>query len=283
MTKTAIFHDNENNWFELGTEGDIVKRLPAGIYNALPGPFGRRFIQPAEVETDKLISLENSNTNKVMKDIGQFLSKNTREAFKAYELLYRRGILLYGPPGTGKTSTVIQICREFVDKYQGIAFLDFPLPVIGNWIRDLRSQDAERPVLLVMEELDSYFPQQESTVLSLLDGQNSIDNFIVLATTNYIEEVPSRIKNRPSRFSTVIEIGYPGIETRRAFLESKILPQHKKQVNIDELAQKTEGMSIDHLKDLVVSIFCFQLSPNVAIDKLKTMIELGDDTDDEDD
>lgn len=281
MTKVAIFHDKDAECFELGAEGDIVKQLPPGIYNAVPGPFGRRFIYPADIETDKLVSLENSNTNKVMKDIGQFLTKETRDAFKAYELLYRRGILLYGPPGTGKTSTVIQICREFVAKYQGLVFLDFPFEGISSWVRDIRSQDSERAVLLVMEELDGQLPRHESTILSLLDGEDSVDNFIVLATTNYIEEIPSRIKNRPSRFSTVIEIGYPGIETRRAFLESRILPQHKSQVNIGELAQKTEGMSIDHLKDLIVSIFCFRLTPEAAIGKLKEMIARGE-ADDED-
>jgi SpoVK/Ycf46/Vps4 family AAA+-type ATPase len=281
MTKVAIFHDKDAESFELGAEGDIVKQLPPGIYNAVPGPFGRRFIYPAEIETDKLVSLENSNTNKVMKDIGQFLSKETRDAFKAYELLYRRGILLYGPPGTGKTSTVVQICREFVAKHNGIVFLSFPFSGIGDWVRDMRSQDPDRAVLLVMEELDGQLPRHESEILSLLDGEDSVDNFIVLATTNYFDEIPSRIKNRPSRFSTVIEIGYPGIETRRAFLESRILPQHKTQVNIAELAQNTDGMSIDHLKDLIVSIFCFRLTPDAAIQKLKDMIAKGEDDEDD--
>jgi hypothetical protein len=281
MTNTAIFYDQEHENFELGTEGKKIQCLPAGIYHAVQGGFGRRFIMPIQMETDKLVSLENSNTNKVMTDIELFLSKETRDAFKAYELLYRRGILLYGPPGTGKTSTVIQICKQFVSKYNGLVFTRFPFSSISTWIADIRSNDPGRPVMLVMEELDSDLYSHESDILALLDGEDSVDNFIVLATTNYFDKIPSRVKNRPSRFSTVMEIGYPSLNTRQAFLESRILPHHKNQVDITALAEKTEGMSIDHLKDLIVSIFCFRLVPDTAIQKLKDMIAKGEDDEDD--
>lgn len=279
MTKIAIFESDDKQTYELGPEGTVVKSLPAGIYDAVPGPFGRRLIVKVEIETDKLVALEEGNTSKVTNDIEAFLSKETKDAFKDYELLYRRGILLYGPPGTGKTSTVIQICKEFVQHHNGLVFLNFPYGDIGNWVSDLRSQDLnpERPVLLIMEELDNILDRYESTILNLLDGEDSIDNFIVLATTNYIDRIDDRIKNRPSRFSTVMEIGYPSADTRRAFLYSRILPQHKKQVNIEELVSQTDGFSIDHLKDLIVSIFCFRLTPETAISKLRSMIKLGED------
>ena len=46
---------------------------------------------------------------------------------------------------------------------------------------------------------------------------------------------------------------------------------------------KTEGMSIDHLKDLIVSTKCFGNDLDSAIDKLKSMcaLELRKNTDEE--
>jgi DNA polymerase III delta prime subunit len=279
MNNVAIFDNGYS--FELGTEGKIIPKLPAGIYNAVQGAFGRRFFEPADIVTDKLVPVKTKNTVDVLNDISVFLKDETKTAFKDYEMLYRRGILLYGPPGTGKTSAVIQICRHFVKKHNGIVLLEFPYEDIDTWIKDLRSKDPGRLVVLVMEELDNRLRHHEYSILSLLDGENSVDNLIVLATTNYIDEIPPRIKNRPSRFSLVKEIGYPDMETRLNFLQAKILPKHQELVNVKQLAEKTDGFSVDHLKDLIVSLFCFNIPQDEAISKLREMIKNGE-KDDED-
>ncbi|NJO18646.1 MAG: AAA family ATPase [Thioploca sp.] len=61
-----------------------------------------------------------------------------------------------------------------------------------------------------MEDLESILKSNNpSTVLNILDGVNSFDNIVFLATTNYPEELESRIKNRPSRFDRRFYIGPP--------------------------------------------------------------------------
>lgn len=278
---TVIFDHNDGQTFELGSEGKKVKQLPAGIYYAEPGSFGRRYFTRVIEEKDKLIQLENNATVEVLKDIRQFLASDTKQSFKDYELLYRRGILLYGPPGTGKTSTVMQISEEFIKNHNGIVLLSFPFSQITSWIQDLRENDTDRPIMLVIEELDDRLESHESVILNLLDGHSSLDNLIVLATTNYIDEVPSRIKNRPSRFALVKEIGYPNESTRLAFLKERVLPKDQKTLDVKALASATEGFSIDHLKDLIISVCCFKLPVNKAVEKIREMINSDDDSEDD--
>ncbi len=280
MTSGTVLWRNSKSEYELGTKGEEIPTLPAGIYRAVIGAFGRRLIfDNGLFQTDKLITLENSNTQKVIQEIDSFLKLETRQAFLDYELLYRRGILLWGPPGTGKTSTVIQICREFVERYNGIVFISFPINEISGFISEIRTKDEDRPVMLVMEELDSKLDTNEEDILDLLDGESNIDNLIVLATTNYIDKIPNRVKSRPSRFATVIEIGKPSQATRAAFLHSRIRSEHKNQIDINQIAEITQDFTIDHLKELIVCMFCFRIPPVKAVEKMKEMIATEDQED----
>jgi hypothetical protein len=268
MSETQTLFNNGNGIFEFGSKGEETKRLPAGIYKAYRDGFGRMFFSTNTFETDKLLKLTQGPTNVILADIAQFMSPEVKQAFRDYELMYRRGILLFGPPGTGKTSVVIQIARDFASKYDGIVLSSFPYRELKTFIVNLRKNDPGRPVLILMEELDEQLYNYETEILGFLDGENSIDNFIALATTNNIDDIEDRIKNRPSRFARVLKIGPPDLAGRLAFLESRVLPQHKELVDVKKLAKDSEGFSIDHLKDLIISIFAFGLTPEEAIKKL---------------
>lgn len=264
---TSLF-DNGSNVFEFGSRGSETKSLPSGIYKAYQDNFGRKFFEKSSFQTDKLLKLTEGPTKLILADIAQFMTPEVKQTFVDYELMYRRGILLHGPQGTGKTSVVIQIAREFAEKHNGVVLMSFPYRGLKDFILALRTNDPGRPVMILMEEIDEKLYDYEEQILGFLDGENSIDNFIALATTNNIGDIEERIKDRPSRFARVVEIGTPSYEGRLAFLEARILSQHKDKVDIKKLAKESEGFSIDHLKDLIISIFAFGLSPEDALKKL---------------
>jgi SpoVK/Ycf46/Vps4 family AAA+-type ATPase len=254
-----------------------IPKLEPGLYKTWITPFQRGF-EMVEVKSDKLIQMKKSVSSQVVADIDLFLKDEVKQNFKDYNFLYRRGVLLYGPPGTGKTSSVMEIARKFIKEKNGVVLINPAIDAVAPLVNEYRECDPGRTFLVVFEELESLIDDgYEDDLLNLLDGVNSIDNVIWLATTNYIKEIPERLKHRPSRFARIIKVGSPNADVRRAFLEQVILERHKKEANIDSLVKETDGFTIDQLKDLVVTMFCLNLTQKQAIDSLRKMMVADDD------
>ena len=255
--------------FEFHDPFTVEHKLPAGVYRVDMNRLDEIYLRALKIETETLIELPNSPTSYVMHKIDNFLTDSIRKAFDRYGILYKRGILLYGPPGTGKTSVVNQIINLAVKKDM-IIFYNAP----PDWIRQAAEfvreiEKDNRPIMVIWEEFESWIDNREDDILSLLDGISQINNIVYLATTNYIDKIPERIRNRPSRFADVVEVGYPNGATRKKFFESKIRKEDK--VNIAKWVEETEGLSIDHLKDLIISVLVLGISFEDAIEKMRNL------------
>jgi SpoVK/Ycf46/Vps4 family AAA+-type ATPase len=135
----------------------------------------------------------------------------------------------------------------------------------------IKDIEPNKKVLVIWEEFDTILRHDESTLLSLLDGEIQVGNIIYLATTNYLAKIPARIKNRPSRFARVIEVSEPNEESRRAFLKAKL---HDSDTDkLEPMVQATEGFVIDQIKDLIISVCCFGYPISEAVLKIKQMQE----------
>ena len=86
---------------------------------------------------------------------------------------------------------------------------------------------SDRPIMVIWEEFENWVAGYEADILNILDGVHQVDNVFYIATTNYIQQIPPRIRNRPSRFADVIEIGPPSANLRKAYIEAKIHPDDK--------------------------------------------------------
>jgi len=96
-----------------------------------------------------------------------------------------------------------------------------------------------------------------SKFLNLLDGTDSWDRCLTLATTNYPEELPGNIVDRPSRFDRLYRIDNPSEPVRRIYLEAKL----GKELVTDELIRLTKGYSVAYLKDIAASLPIFRKDP----------------------
>jgi SpoVK/Ycf46/Vps4 family AAA+-type ATPase len=97
-----------------------------------------------------------------------------------------------------------------------------------------------------------------------LDGEIQKSNVIFMATTNHIDKIPARIR-RPGRFSSIIEVGFPSEETRLFYLNKKLGGRS----GLGLWAKKTEGFSIDELKETVLAVVCLSQDLDAVIKRVK--------------
>lgn len=148
----------------------------------------------------------------------QALIDNTKGLFeradihRRHQLPLRRGVLLHGPPGTGKTMIGRALARDAGSTFIVVAASDIEEPADVRRVFLLARRLA--PTILFFEDLDliganrwgDSSRQVLGELLTCLDGIESPDGVIVVATTNDLTAIESALKERPSRFDVVLEV-----------------------------------------------------------------------------
>jgi len=234
-----------------------VDKVPSGIYEL---KFNRNVSQitlkKQPFKTDELYQLPSYEIQDILKDIQNFWDR--KEKYKQYSFVHKRGILMYGEPGCGKSGIIQLIAKQLIEN-DGIIinikdqddvdyFIDF--------IATFRKVEPERPLIVLLEDLDSIAGESNyatSKLLNILDGVKQIEDVVYIATTNYPEKLQERITNRPSRFDRRYKVELPNEEIREAYIRHKLTEEDLKNVNIEEWVRRTDGMSLSHLKEVVIS------------------------------
>jgi SpoVK/Ycf46/Vps4 family AAA+-type ATPase len=254
-----------------------TKTLPAGVYEVARIPMKNEiFFSPLRINSDEIVELNESSTSKIIADVALFLSDDLKEKYKKFGLMHKRGAILEGPPGTGKSINLTQIARKVVSEFKAIVLFNPSVDVTLEALRIIREVEPNKPVVVMYEEFDSLLGGgTESTLLTMLDGQISLTGVYFLCTTNYISRIPARLKNRPSRFALVVNVGKPTKGDREKYIRTKLVGEDEGL--IASLVDNSKDMVIDQIKDLIVSVCCFGYPMSDAVRKIKEMsdAELG--------
>lgn len=249
--------------------GHTIDRLPAGIYEpfASPSSWG---VEKLNMVSDGIYELPDMPTQIVLNEVKKFWA--SEEKYRQHKLLYKRGILLWGPPGGGKTVAVKLLINDLI-KNDGIVMLVTRVELAVIVLKAIRRIEPKRNLIVVFEDIDEIINfNGESHVLSMLDGENNIDNILHIATTNYPERLGPRIINRPSRFDRLVLVGMPNDASRAAYLRQATnggLPES----DLEQWTNDTKGLSVAHLRELVASVYCLGQDYEDAIKRLKIMGE----------
>ncbi len=267
---------NLRQWEDNGTLfrgiGKTRKDLPPGLYHILPTQTGIVF-QKNNTSINDLIKFPDSSVDDVMAEINVFW--NSRKKYQAFDVQYKRGILMHGPPGSGKSSIIKMLIRDVVSR-GGIAINFSDTHSFSEGISILRQIHPLKPVVTIMEDIESITHREGSSLLNVLDGAtNYLDNIVFVATSNYPERLEERIKDRPSRFDRVIEVGLPTDEMKKIYLthlfKNAKIPVAKANASIKKWIPDTEGLTFPHLQELFLSVNLYDIPYETALNRLKGM------------
>ncbi len=188
-----------------------------------------------------------------MKDPSEYLKVGARAP---------RGVLLDGPPGTGKTLLARALAGECGASFIAVDGSYFSSMFFGAGIGKVRElfERARKnaPCIVFIDEIDgigkrsrggepSAGDQEQNRIINRLlvemDGFNALDNVIVIAATNHVDNVDEAMR-RPGRFDTVVRTVLPGPGEREA-LFAHYLAQVKAAAmpDLGSMARTAAGMS----------------------------------------
>ena len=265
--------DNQNYIFRQ-REVEILE-LPPGIYTIKATPKGIFFVKRMPQNLSELVKFQNTDSDTIVNEIRSFWTK--KELFKRHNFPFRRGILLYGPPGTGKSCSV-KLIMEDVVKMGGLAIMFTAPDVFRKAFEGLREIQPNTPVVTIIEDIDIWV-DYESELTNLLDGHGAFENVVVLATTNYLKDLPDTIKNRPSRFDKRIYIGTPNEKIRADYIKHLLInSDFENKIDYSTWAAQTEGLTFAHIKELYLSVCFFDNKFDEALLRLREMLSPVEDS-----
>ncbi|WP_339215773.1 ATP-binding protein [Ornithinibacillus sp. FSL M8-0202] len=213
------------------------------------------------------VLLEESLKADIFRSIDEFFH-NSGQFFKQYNIPYKRGILLYGSPGNGKTTLVKSIAGSVSAP---IVYWQITEYTSSYSIREIFSKVLRlAPMVLVIEDIDSMPTEARSVFLNTLDGATTKEGIFLIGTTNYPEKIDPALINRAGRFDRAYEIKQPDEVLRREYIVNKKgIGEFLTNSAIEELVQKTKGLSISQLNEIYMSIALeSHYNKHVNIDKI---------------
>jgi len=254
-----------------------VPQVPAGVYEiGWNGNLSTHTLKKQPFKTDELYHLPSPEITDILEDIENFW--NRADKYKTYNFIHKRGILMYGDPGCGKSGIIQLISQKLIER-NGIVINvkdEEDVDRFTSFISTFRKVEPNRPLVVLLEDIDSIASEnryQTARLLNILDGVKQIEGVVYIATTNYPEKLQERITNRPSRFDRRYKVEAPNEEIRMAYIKHKLNEEDIKGIDIEEWVKRTEGMSLSHLKEVVISVIVMGRTFEETINNLEELAE----------
>lgn len=194
-----------------------------------------------------------------------------------------KGVLLFGPPGCGKTLMAKAVASESGSNFIYIKAGELISMWVGEsekHIRDVfRRAKQVSPCIIFFDEIDSLAPKRGSDagsqvtervvsqLLAEMSGLEELNDVVVIAATNRPDIIDTALL-RPGRFDRQLLVPTPDREARLAVL--KILTEKMPliEVNINDLADSTDGYSGADLEALCREAALHALRKNIDTEKV---------------
>lgn len=205
------------------------------------------------------------------------------EMFDRMGITPPRGILLFGPPGCGKTLLAKAVANESQANFISIKGPE----VMSKWVGE--SEKAVRqifkkakqvaPAIVFLDEIDAIAPRRGATMadsgvterlvnqlLTSIDGLESLEGVVIVAATNRPDIVDPALL-RAGRFGKLILIPVPDRDARLEIFKVHTRKMPLKDVNLEELADRTENFSGADIESLCkdAGLNALRKDPNASV------------------
>ncbi len=181
---------------------------------------------------------------------------NHPDSFKRLGVRPPKGILLYGPPGTGKTLLAKAVSNESQANFISVKGPE----LLSKWFGE--SEKAVRevfkkarqtaPTIIFFDEIDSLAPRRGisadshvtervvNQILTEIDGMETLQDVVIIGATNRPDMLDTALL-RPGRFDRIILTPSPDKKAREDIIKVHTKEMPLEDINISEIAEKTEG------------------------------------------
>ena len=181
------------------------------------------------------------------------------DVFAKRGLTHKTGILVYGKPGTGKSTLAKALASELDYSLISIdtsTFDNINLVELTNAINN----DNMKSVIFI-DEIDTIFKSRDddstddqkarvNKLLSFLDGVNSPNHTVFIATTNYFDKLDAAVK-RKGRFDKIIELTDINKDTAKRMCKSFGLSDYASNEVLSKY--KTKNINPADLQDKIIT------------------------------
>jgi transitional endoplasmic reticulum ATPase len=180
------------------------------------------------------------------------------QVFEAMDMESAKGVLMYGPPGTGKTLLAKAVANEAESNFISVKGPELLNKFVGEsekGVREIFQKARENaPTVIFFDEIDSIAAERGrasgdsgvtervvSQLLTELDGLESLEDVVVIATTNRPDLIDVALL-RPGRLDRHVHVPVPDEAARRAIFDvhTRAKPLAD-DVDLDGLAAQTDG------------------------------------------
>jgi SpoVK/Ycf46/Vps4 family AAA+-type ATPase len=252
MISAVISYDDDRVSIHTSKAKRVGDNFEEGMYLCIPTQTGYKIYIENFTEMHK--PFKSKESAEVMSSVAAFFQDDIREKVNTIGFTHKLGVLLHGVAGTGKTSLMNYISDQMIKIKKAIVLLcsgndSFNGAVsIAKQIREIQ----DNPIIFIADEFEKYASISEAEIKNFLDGNDSIDNSLFLASTNYLDKIPDTMINRPSRFRIISEIkGITDKDTMRSVLKDvsdKLQPNLFTNKEISDIVKDLESTTIDQLK-----------------------------------
>ncbi|MCC5876338.1 MAG: ATP-binding protein [Candidatus Sumerlaeia bacterium] len=179
-----------------------------------------------------------------------------KELYKLNGIPLRRGLLLHGKPGTGKTMigrALAQMCEvTFILATPGMIEDASDVRRIFNWGRRFA------PSILYFEDFDMVARDRHvnfgndvlGEFMTGLDGLDSGEGIIAVATTNDLTAIEPALKERPNRFDLVLEVPPMAASERHDYLKRWASKRPDCEIDLESIVERSNGFTGAQMQEL---------------------------------